>query len=421
MNTLKIINTVITVVFLVCYSYQFLYIPIAWIKRKKKTSRPAANNNFAVLICARNESSVIGDLIDSIKAQTYDKGSVTVFVMADNCTDNTYDIAKQKGAAAYRRKNDKLIGKGYALEELRRHINEDYPDGFDGYFVFDADNILSPDYIEKMNETFSEGADIVTGYRNSKNFGSNWISAGYALWFIRECKYLNSARARLGTSCHVTGTGFLFSRKIADEIVEWPYHLLTEDIEFSVDQVIKGRKVAYCEDAVLYDEQPVKFSQSWRQRLRWTRGYLQVIRKHGKDLIKGIFHGNFSCYDLSMLIMPAYILSSLSVVSNIALSIWGTIIGDDIMIAVYSMGELFVNMYALMFVLGAVTTITEWKKIKTTALKKVLYTFTLPIFMFTYIPIAIAALFVNCGWKPIEHSISAKDSEIAMAKDRTAA
>lgn len=39
--------------------------------------------------------------------------------------------------------------------------------------MFDADNILAPDYLERMNETFSNGSEIVTSYRNSKNFGDN--------------------------------------------------------------------------------------------------------------------------------------------------------------------------------------------------------------------------------------------------------
>ena len=90
-------------------------------------------------------------------------------------------------------------------------------DGYDGFFVFDADNVLSPDYIERMNAVFSGGYEIVTSYRNSKNYADNWISAGYALWFLRESRYLNGARMRLGTSAAVGGTGFLFSQRILDK------------------------------------------------------------------------------------------------------------------------------------------------------------------------------------------------------------
>ena len=117
----------------------------------------------------------------------------------------------------YERFNQVRVGKGYALQELLEHLEQDYPRGFDGYFVFDADNILAPNYVEAMNRTFSDGHEIITSFRNSKNYGDNWISAGYALWFLRESRYLNHARFLLGTSCAVSGTGFLFSRQVLEE------------------------------------------------------------------------------------------------------------------------------------------------------------------------------------------------------------
>ena len=115
---------------------------------------------------------------------------------------------------------------------------------FDGYIVLDADNVLDRDFILHMNETFSAGHDIVTCYRSSKNYGDNWISAGYALWFLRESRYLNGARSRLGSGCGVSGTGFLFSQTVLDaQGGGWPFHLLTEDIEFTINNVTLGMKV----------------------------------------------------------------------------------------------------------------------------------------------------------------------------------
>ena len=96
METIRIINFIITAIFAVCYSYQFIYVPVSlWMQhreKKHKDLRPTpikrVNKHYAVLICARNEAAVIGQLIDSINNQTYE-GDVTTFVMADNCTDNT--------------------------------------------------------------------------------------------------------------------------------------------------------------------------------------------------------------------------------------------------------------------------------------------------------------------------------------------
>ena len=405
--TLRTINAVISALFFICYTYQFLYIPLVLLKKRRPLPCPAAPHRYAVLIAARNEENVIAGLLDSLAAQTYDMSLVTVFVAADNCTDSTAAIAREHGAVVYERFNHVNVGKGYALDFLLQHIGADYPAGFDGYFVFDADNLLSPDYIERMNETFSNGSEIVTSYRNSKNFGDNWISAGYALWFLRESRYLNHARFLLGTSCAVSGTGFLFSRQVLEETGPWPFHLLTEDIQFSVDQVTRGRKIAFCPDAVLYDEQPTTFRQSWNQRLRWSKGYLQVFRGYGAKLLRGAARGSFSCYDMAAAIMPAFVLSATAIVCNVTAAILGAVHGEDLTIALWSVGQMLLNMYLTLFVLGAITTVTEWKRIHTKAVKKVIYAFTFPLFMFTYIPISFAALFSKGEWKPIEHRVSA--------------
>ena len=123
MDTLRMTNYIIAVVFFVCYTYQFLYIPVPWLLAKRKAAKAAAleatPHNYAVLICARNESAVIADLIGSLRSQTYDQSLLHIFVLADNCTDNTADIARSAGATVYERFNNVQVGKGYALQAGR--------------------------------------------------------------------------------------------------------------------------------------------------------------------------------------------------------------------------------------------------------------------------------------------------------------
>lgn len=403
METIKLINFIIATVFFVCYSYQFAYILVPYLK-KEKPHKPAELHRYAVLISARNEELVIGNLLDSISAQDYPSSLVRVFVVADNCTDKTAKVARAHGAIVYERFNDKLVGKGYALEYLLDRIGEEYGDVFDEYMVFDADNLLSEDYISRMNETFSDGYRIITSYRNSKNYGDNWISAGYALWFLREAKYLNNARYLLGTSCAVSGTGFLFSREILKSCGGWPFHLLVEDIEFTIHNIVSGEKVGYCPRAVLYDEQPTKFSQSWKQRMRWARGYIQILRKYGGRLLHGIFaKRSFSCFDMTMNIAPAVILSFLGIIINVGAAVYSVLNGGGTDVLLQSFGQLILNTCLMMFIIGAITTISEWKNIYCSTPKKILYAFTFPLFMLTYLPICIVALFHPVKWEPIVH------------------
>lgn len=420
MHTVEMINFIIMCLFFACYVYQFVYIPIAWLPRKKETLH-APMHRFAVLIAARNEEAVIGKLIDSIKAQSYPGRLVKIFVAADNCTDATAEAARSHGAEVYERYDMTRRGKGYALDFLLREIKLRGHGRFDGYIVLDADNVLDRDFILHMNETFSAGHDIVTCYRSSKNYGDNWISACYALWFLRESRYLNSARARLGSSCGVSGTGFLFSQAVLDaQGGGWPFHLLTEDIEFTIDNVTRGMKVGYCPDAIAYDEQPISFRQSWAQRLRWSRGYLQVFKKYGRALISGIFSGSFSCYDMAMSIMPAAVLTGLSIVVNLGAALVNVLYYHEWGVLGVSALQTLVNLYLTLFIIGAITTATEWKSIHCEPAKKIFYVFTFPLFMLSYVPIVIHSLFVTPEWTHIDHTRTLDVQQICAGQYRDA-
>lgn len=415
MRVPDIINNLIFAFAIVFNLKQIFYLLVALLKKEKDPGREASFHHYAVMICARNEANVIADLIDSIKTQSYPQDLIDIFVMADNCSDDTAEIASSRGVHVYTRFNSEKVGKGYALEALMNHMREDYPEGFDGYFVFDADNILEHDYIEQMNRKFSDGHEIVTGFRNSKNFADNWISAGNALWFMWDSQYLNYPRYLLGISCTVSGTGFLFSRRIAEKMGGWPYHMLTEDWEFSFDQVTKGEKIAFCRQAVLYDEQPTSFAASCRQRIRWLRGLLQVNIRYMKKVLKGIFRGSFSCFDI-ILYAPSYVLSVASLVLNLALIIQGAATGDGMMIAVRSSALLFVRMYAAFWLVGLFFVVTEWKIIRAGALSKLIHLWTFPVFTLSYVPLTAVALFYHPKWKPIRHTVTAEQMYDAKKK-----
>ncbi len=418
METLIRVNYLIAFLFTICYLYQYFYICIALVKKPKNYSE-FTYHRFAVMISARNEQSVIAQLIHSIKAQNYPAELVDVYVVADNCTDETAAVAREAGAYVYERFDQEKRGKGYALDYLFDQVrtkNADTP--YDGYFIFDADNLLDENYIYEMNKTFSNGYKIITCYRNSKNYGTNWISAGYSLWFLREAKYLNNARMIMNTSCAVSGTGFLVSEEIVERNNGWHYFLLTEDIEFTIDSCIQGEKIGYCDKAVIYDEQPVTFATSWRQRLRWAKGYLQVFQHYGKKLFLGCFKKKnfFSCVDMTMTIMPAVILLMLCVLVNIGALIVGLFLDSNVELLARYAVETVRNAYLVLLAVGGITCITEWSNINCSAVKKILYLFTFPIFLFTYIPISLVALFKKIEWKPIDHNISITLDEIRQSK-----
>lgn len=421
MDGIILFNWIISIVFTICYAYQFFYI---FMGLKKKNALPEAlkQHRYAVIICARNEQNVIGKLIESVHNQDYSKKLIDTFVIADNCSDQTAAIARKTGAYVYERFDTIHRGKGYALDWFFKRLKNAGEDkAYDAFIIFDADNILDTAFVSEMNKVFDKGYKIITSYRNSKNYGKNWITAGYSLWFLREAKYLNNARMKLGTSCAISGTGFLVSREIVDKNNGWIHHLLTEDIEFTVDSVICREKIGYSEGSILYDEQPEKLSQSCRQRMRWAKGFYQVFRKYGAKLFKGALKGSFSCFDMLMTIMPAMLLTLISITMNVIAIPLGILTrSPELGGLILSLAKTLSGFYVLFFLLGLITTITEWKSIHCTTKQKILYLFTFPLFMLTYIPISVIALFCKVEWKPIQHSVAVTLEDICEKKEISA-
>lgn len=286
----KAIMTSIIAFFGIFYIHKNAYILIGlfFTRKFKKTDK---FHKYGIIIPARNEETVIGNLIDSIKNQDYPMEKLTIFVVADNCTDNTAGIARDKGAIVYEHNNPNERTKGFGLRYLFKQIDRDFGyDAFEAYFIFDADNLLKKDYITRMNESFDEGCKIVTSYRNTKNFDENWVASSYALHWLHSIRFRHRARSVLRLATNIQGTGFMFANELMKD--GWNYVTLTEDRSFTADAVAKGYQISYNDAAMFYDEQPTSIRISIRQRIRWSKGHLQAFVQTGPLLVYKVFFGN---------------------------------------------------------------------------------------------------------------------------------
>jgi Glycosyltransferases, probably involved in cell wall biogenesis len=386
---LQTVSSIISLIFIICFLYQLYYIVTALLT-KPAVCRAETNRKYAVLIAARNEESVIGDLIDSVKLQKYPASLIDIIVCADNCTDSTAAVARSHGATVIERCNNEEIGKGYALDHIFTYINTTLGDSFyDGYFVFDADNILDENFVSEMNNFFDNGCQVVTGYRNSKNYASSWVSASQSLYFMRESRYLNNARMLLGNGAMLSGTGFLVSSEIIRANGGWKYFLLSEDLQFTADLAVANIKPAYCDSAIFYDEQPITFSQSWNQRLRWVKGGLTVFTQYGGKMFRGIFRkGGFTCFDTLVSLSPVLMLNAFRLLTHPLRTL--------------------ASFYLLMLGFGLLTVCSEWKRIHAPDLIKVLSAFIFPVFLITQLPLSYISLFKNVKWTQISHTVSSQ-------------
>ena len=288
MKYLYIIQQAMVWILTIYWVYQLIVSLCSLVKLKDKPLVEEKDHKFMAILPAHNEENVIGNLIESLKKQDYPANLIDIYVIADNCTDNTVKIAKEAGAIVLERKEDdpKKRTKGAALQWFLKQKIEENAD-YDAFCVFDADNIVDKGFFTAMNKKLCQGEEVVQGYRDIKNPTDSWVSAGYAIFYWTMHRFYHLARYNLGLSALLNGTGFMVKFDIIKP-TGWNTDTLTEDIEFSLKRIIKGKKLGWATDAIVYDEQPVGFKQSWSQRSRWTVGHMQCIKKYTKDLFLAV-------------------------------------------------------------------------------------------------------------------------------------
>ena len=163
--------------------------------------------------------------------------------------------------------------KGFALEEAYNHLKENNID-FDSLIIFDADNILTPSYISKLNDLKAMGYEIGVGVRESTNADTNYISASSALLFNFQSRFVNKARSYLFDKVVISGTGYFIDKKIVEDAGGWIWTGLTEDVDLTRYAYINGIKMGYNSTAIYFDEQPTDLKTLHNQHVRWIWGYM---------------------------------------------------------------------------------------------------------------------------------------------------
>ncbi|MBQ8639937.1 MAG: glycosyltransferase family 2 protein [Lachnospiraceae bacterium] len=307
MSEIKMICSILLMLLSVMYLYTGIYVIVGFFTTRK-FPKAKKNHRYGIVIAARNESAVIGDLLASIRAQSYPGEQIATFVVADNCTDNTAEIARSCGAVCYERFHPSKKTKGYALQYLFEQIRRDYGiEAFEGYLILDADNLLKPDYIEQMNKAFDSGEKIIASYRNTRNLGDGCIAASYALHWMRTVRLEHRARSFFGLATRLQGTGILFSSELVRD--GWHYTQLTEDRAFCADAVARGYSISYQDEAEFFDEQPTSLRIAMRQRIRWSKGHLQAFSQYSPQLFLHMFTARslklrFMSYDMLLITLP---------------------------------------------------------------------------------------------------------------------
>lgn len=306
MNRLIFIMTAIVQIIIYSILIYYFVLGIFGIFKKEEEKVKEPMRKFAVIVAAHNEELVIGKLIESLLKQNYPRELFDIFIIADNCSDNTARIARSLGVNVYERFNKEKIGKGYALEWIFFKIFK-RSHKYDTIAIFDADNLVSKNWILEINSKMANGYKVVQGYIDSKNPTDSWIALAYSIGFWTQNRAYQLARSNLNLANQIGGTGFAIDINTLKK-VGWESKCLTEDLEISVKLLLIGEKVGWAHDAIIYDEKPLTLIESWRQRRRWMQGFSDVASRYFIELLKrGIFERRWALLDCALYIIQPFI------------------------------------------------------------------------------------------------------------------
>ena len=410
MEYLYILKQALIWVLTAFWCYQFVISLCALVKLKDKPYLVNKNHKFMAIIPAHNEETVVRNLIESLKNQTYDKNLYDIYVIADNCTDNTAEVARKAGAIVYERFDEEHKTKGYALDWfLKQKIEENAP--YDAFCIFDADNIVDVDFLKNMNKKLCQGEEVVQGYRDIKNPTDSWVSAGYAIFYWTMNRFYHLARYNLGLSPLINGTGFMVKFDLVKPTNGFDTVTLTEDIEFSLKTIISGKKLGWATDAIVYDEQPVGFKQSWSQRSRWTVGHIQCLKEYTKPLAAAVKeHKTLMNFDglLYMLgSIPMFVLTIVLLLLNFVMYFGNGMTTTDLIINCL---RYLLPTFLLPIFTAIIIMILDKKPIKPMLKGLALY----PLFLGSWLLINFKCLFKReTKWEKINHVRDIKINEVS--------
>lgn len=417
----QLVFSCITIIFLIFTCYKGFYLIVGLFSKARKFKPTGKKERYCYILSARNEEKVIGNLIDSIREQDYPQELIDIYLIADNCSpeDKTKEIAESKGCTVLVRNDPEHARKGYSLnlavETIRKTIGLE---SYYAYVFFDSDNVMAPDYLTKINDTFHDGDyGAVLGYRNIKNLNENWLTQISGMNFYRNTVANLRPRSTLHTNVQMlNGTGFALRSWILEKY-GWNAFTISEDGEMTGLMASQDVKFAFCEDAEYYDEQPDTLRISLRQRLRWARGGLIVWFLVGPRIMKSFFKKpSWGKYDIWWDAFPYALFSFLFSLTYQLISIilflclgnngydWGSFWNFVISLAVSS--------YVYPFVTGIVLLIREWKKMHFNIPQAIICAILWPFYDISGIFLAVASIFWKAKWKPIPHKSVASGKEL---------
>lgn len=389
-------------------------------KAKKDYKDHDPESRFLVLVPAHNEEKVIGDIIQNLNDMDYPKELYDFYIIADNCTDNTAEVARNLGAKVIetrKESEDAPTGKPIALKKALQAVG-DYQDRYDLMMIFDADNLMDTNMFREVNSQYLDKGkpDFIQCYLGAKN------KKGVVAWFYYTGytltnRFFDLAKYRLGLNCAIGGTGFAMTTSYLYKRGGWTTMSLTEDFEIQVEATLEGRRILWNHHTRVYDEKPTSLLASIRQKIRWGQGHWYVALHNTGKLFRALRDGRIGFGEFLSLLtymysIAAYVVAAVQLVVTTALCLVvpGRPFFDISLSGLLVGGLLFGYTYLFLFY------VADWMD------NQIRFSFrTIPVMIGGFFANLIVGLFneivglIRCGdqqhWVKTEHAIDAKTVE----------
>lgn len=375
------------------FTLYFAAVALFALRRRKQYPHAAPVTRFAVVVAARNEEAVVGGLVRSILSQDYPAVLRDVYVVPNNCTDHTEQAAAAAGAEILHCLGP-VSSKGEVLHQAFLQL---LPKDYDAFIVFDADNVLAPGYLARMNDAFSAGAKVCKSRTRAGNPTASGVAGCYGLYNVIFDLIWNRPRAACGLSAKLVGSGFAVHREVLERLGGWNTSTIAEDAEFAAQCAGAGYRVRWVPDAVNYDEEPNSFALSLRQRQRWCSGVMQVAKQKLRWLWSAGVPRPMLRWDITMFLLAPFT-QAVSALLLLCGLLAGAACGDTagLTVALCSLGLYLVGGMAL----GVALCLLGGYGL--TGMTKAVLLF--PVFMASWLPLQVISLFHDTKqWHQVAH------------------
>ena len=267
---------------------------------------PSFEIDYAVIVTAYEQTNLIPSVVDSILRLNYQ--NFLIYVVADKCDISGLRFADQRVVILRPEQtlSNNIKSHFYAIDRFQRPHER--------LTIIDSDNLVEPEYLNELNTVFAQGYEAVQGVREAKNLNTNYAcldAAGDIYYRYIDRELLFAA----GSSASLSGSGMAFTTRLYKDCLE---NLVNSGAGFDkilqYEIINRKLKIAFAEQAIVYDEKTSKSDQLVKQRARWINTWFKFFQLGLKLNLKGMlsFNGNQFLFSIMLLRPPLFILFFLS-------------------------------------------------------------------------------------------------------------